>query len=291
MERLKHAPIGLGTSGNRDPNQCTKSVETALSLGYRHVDTAQMYGNERAVGEGIARADVPGEERGSSAASARTAEWRAGNEVTRDQLVVATKVHPDNLAGEDVIETARASLDRLGLDAVDLLYVHWPRAAYDPADTLPAFDQLYEEGLARNVGVSNFTPELLDEARDILDAPIVAHQVELHPLLQQDELRTYAREHDHTIVAYSPIMKGAAGEVPELVAIAEKHGITPTQVCLAWLVGLENVVAIPKATGEAHLRENLAAADVELDEEDFDRIASIEEDRRLVDPDGAPWNR
>ncbi len=268
MERLEHAPIGLGTSGNRDPDQCAKSVETALSLGYRHVDTAQMYGNERAVGKGITRADVP-----------------------RDQLVVATKVHPDNLAGEDVIETTRESIDRLGLDAVDLLYVHWPRAAYNPEDTLPAFDRLYEEGLARNVAVSNFTPELLDEARDILDAPIVANQVELHPLLQQEELRAYAREHDHTVVAYSPIMKGAADEVPELVAIAEKHGVTPTQVCLAWLVGLENVVAIPKATGEAHLRENLAAADVELEADDFERIASIEHERRFVDPADAPWNR
>ncbi|GAA0224518.1 aldo/keto reductase [Halobacterium noricense] len=194
---------GLGTSGNEDPEQCAKTVRTALELGYRHVDTAQMYGNEESVGAGIARADVP-----------------------REDVFLATKVLPDNLAHDDVLETTDESLDRLGTDYVDLLYVHWPMKAYEAEDTLPAFDKIAEAGKARNIAVSNFTPELLDEACEILDTEILANQVEMHPLFQQDDLRTYARKHDITLIAYSPIMQGEAGDVPELRDIAEKHDAT-----------------------------------------------------------------
>ncbi|WP_435156185.1 aldo/keto reductase [Haladaptatus sp. DFWS20] len=256
---------GLGTSGNKDAARCAETVQTALELGYRHVDTAQMYENEEPVGEGIARADVP-----------------------REEVFLATKVLPDNLAHDDVLETTKRSLDRLGTDYVDLLYVHWPMRAYDAENTLPAFDRLAEDGIAKNIAVSNFTPELLDEARDILDTPIVANQVEMHPLLQQDELQTYAREHDTTLVAYAPIMQGTADEVPELRDIAEKHDVTPTQISLAWLAQVENVAPIPKATGEKHLSENLSVP--ELDAQDVEKIETIDREERLVDPDGAAWN-
>ena len=258
---------GLGTSGNTDFEECAETVREAIEMGYRHVDTAQMYDNEEAVGEGIERAGVD-----------------------REEVFVATKILPGNLAPEDVKETIHDSLDRLGLDQVDLLYVHWPMRAYDAETTLPAFDELHEEGLTRHVGVSNFTPELLDEARKILDAPIFAHQVECHPWLQQDELRAYAREHDHHLVAYAPIMQGRADEEPVLVEIAEKHDATPYQVALAWLDSLETVVPIPKGTGD-HVRENWEATGLELDADDRERIAGIETEKRLVDPDGAAWNR
>ncbi|WP_458188917.1 aldo/keto reductase [Haladaptatus sp. NG-WS-4] len=256
---------GLGTSGNSDPEQCAETVETALELGYRHVDTAQMYENEAAVGDGIARADI-----------------------SREDVFLATKVLPDNLAYDDVLETTDESLDRLGVEYVDLLYVHWPMRAYDASDTLPAFDRLYEAGKARNVAVSNFTPDLLDEAREILDAPLVANQVEMHPLLQQDDLQSYADVHDLTLVAYAPIMQGDAGDVPELQTVAAKHGATPAQVSLAWLQQKPNVVPIPKSTGETHLRENLSVP--QLDAEDVAEIDAIDRERRLVDPDEAPWN-
>ncbi|SHL50035.1 2,5-diketo-D-gluconate reductase B [Haladaptatus paucihalophilus DX253] len=256
---------GLGTSGNKDPEQCAETVRTALSLGYRHIDTAQMYDNESGVGDGIAAADVP-----------------------REEVFLATKVLPDNLAHDDVLESTAESLDRLGTDYIDLLYVHWPMKAYDAEDTLPAFDTLYDDGTARNVAVSNFTPELLDEARDLLDAPVVANQVEMHPLLQQDELHEYATEHDITLVAYAPILRGDADDVPELRDIAAKYDATPTQISIAWLQGLENVVPIPKATGESHLRENLSAP--ELADEDMEVIAAIDNEERLIDPDGAAWN-
>ncbi len=261
-------PIGLGTSGNTDPEQCAESVANALEMGYRHVDTAQMYDNERAVGEGIARAEVP-----------------------RGEITLATKVHQKNLAYDDAIHTAHESLDRLGVESVDLLYVHWPTRAYDPEDSLAAFDELYEAGVTENVAVSNFTPELLDEARELLSAPVVANQVELHPLLPQRELREYAVAHDLTLVAYCPVMRGEVEDVPELVEIAETHEATPAQVSLAWIAGLENVVAIPKATGEDHLEENLAAADLDLTDEERAMVDGIDEERRLIDPEEAAWNR
>ncbi|MFB6354773.1 MAG: aldo/keto reductase, partial [Halobacteriales archaeon] len=174
---------------------------------------------------------------------------------------------------------------------LDLLYVHWPIRTYDPAETLPALDELVDDGLVRHVGLSNFEPDQLDVARDVLDAPVYAHQVELHPLLHQDRLRAYAVEHDHWLVAYAPVARGAVADVPELVEIADAHDATPFQVALAWLLSKERVVPIPKATGEAHIRENYAALELELTADELARIDAIEERRRLVDFDAAPWNR
>ncbi len=209
-------------------------------------------------------------------------------DVPREEIFLATKILPDNLAYDDVLETAEESLNKLGTDYVDLLYVHWPMKAYDAENTLPAFDELYDEGKARNVAVSNFTPELVDEARDLLNAPVVANQVEMHPLHQQEELRDYAVDHDMALVAYSPLMRGDVDDVPELQDIAEKHDATPSQISIAWLQGLDNVVPIPKATGKDHLRQNHSVP--ELDAEDMDTIAGIDRGERLIDPDEAAWN-
>jgi 2,5-diketo-D-gluconate reductase B len=149
-------------------------------------------------------------------------------------------------------------------------------------------EELREEGLTRHVGLSNFTPDLLDEARDRLDAPIAAHQVECHPLLPQDELRAYARDHGHALVAYCPLGQAKLSH-PVLESIAEKHDTSVPAVSLAWTLAQEAVVPIPKATGE-HIRENWETRGLELDDEDLDRIAGLEKRRRLVDPDGAAWN-
>jgi len=258
-------PLGLGTSGMDDPEECRESVARALDIGYRHVDTAQMYDNERPVGEGIRRSGVD-----------------------REDIVLATKIHPDNLAYDDAIETATESLDTLGFDTVDLLYVHWPMRAYDPEETLRAMSALQAEGVTRHVGVSNFTPELLDEARELLDAPIAAHQVECHPLLRQETLRERARANDDKLVAYCPLGQASISH-PTLEEIADKHETTAPLVCLAWCLAQEAVVPIPKATGE-HVRENWDAQELSLDQTDLDRIAAIEETERLIDPDGAAWN-
>src|SRR6056297_153512 len=204
--------LGLGTWENDDPAQCTESVANALDAGYRHVDTAQIYGNEAAVGEGIAESDVD-----------------------RDDIFLASKVWIDELAPEDVASSTRESLDKLGVDAVDLMYVHWPAGEYEPAETLPAFAELRDDGLIERIGVSNFEPHHLDAATDALGEAPFANQVEIHPLLRQEELREYADANDVELVAYSPLARGEILDDPAIVDIAEKHGVSAAQVSLAWL--------------------------------------------------------
>ena len=266
VERAKGMPmLGLGTWENEDPEQCTESVRTALETGYRHVDTAQAYGNEESVGEGIERADVP-----------------------REDVFLATKVWISNLGYDDVIHSTTQSLDDLGVESVDLLYTHWPAGEYDPEDTLSAFAELKDRGAIDRIGVSNFEPEHLDTAREVLDEPIFAEQVECHPLLPQDELRGYCDDHDIELVAYSPLARGKVFEIDELSEIAEKHDASEAQVSLAWLRE-KDVTVIPKATSTDHIEDNWASLGVDLDDEDVEKIDGIDSEERQVDPDFAPW--
>ncbi|MEY7849860.1 aldo/keto reductase [Natrarchaeobius sp. A-rgal3] len=258
--------LGLGTWQNEEPEQCVESVRTALEMGYRHVDTAQIYENETAVGEGIERAGVD-----------------------REDVFLATKIWSSNLAPEDVLKTARESLDRLGVEYVDLLYVHWPARAYDPEGTLEAFTELHEEGLIENVGVSNFLPEQLAEAVAVSDVPILANQVELHPLLQQADIREACASHDVEVVAYSPLARGGVFDQPVVQDIADEHDVSEVQVSLAWLRE-KGVTAIPKATSKAHIRDNWESLSLELSADEIDAIDAIETDERQVDPGFAPWN-
>jgi 2,5-diketo-D-gluconate reductase B len=258
--------LGLGTWENTDPEACASAVATALETGYRHVDTAQIYGNETHVGEGLARADVP-----------------------REEIFLATKVWIDHLDREGVIESTEESLDRLGVDSVDLLYVHWPCRTYDPAETLAAFDDLHDRGLTEGIAVSNFEAEQVDEAVERTDAPVVANQIEVHPLLPQEDLVAHCRERGLDVVAYSPLARGAVLDVPAVSRVAEKHGVSEAQVSLAWLRD-RGLAAIPKATSAAHVRDNWRSLDLTLDDEDRERIDSIDRRERTVDPDWAPWN-
>lgn len=258
--------LGLGTWQNTNPEECSDAVRKALEMGYRHVDTAQAYENEEDVGRGIQEADV-----------------------SRDEFFLASKVWITNLSPEDVKSTTEASLDRLGVDSVELMYVHWPSGEYAGEDTLGAFQELVEEGKIESVGISNFTPEQVDEAMDVAGDHIIANQVEMHPLLQQEELLEKCREHDIYLVAYSPLARGEVFDVPELNQIAEKHGVSEAQVSLAWLMQKDNVVAIPKATGEDHIANNFHSLELELDEEDIEKIESIDREERMVDPGFAPW--
>ncbi|MFW5939749.1 MAG: aldo/keto reductase [Halolamina sp.] len=259
--------LGFGTYENDDPAQCVESVNTALDVGYRHVDTAQSYGNEAAVGDGIAASDV-----------------------ARADVFVATKLATENLAYDDAVETARESAERLGVDTIDLLYVHWPINSYDPEGTIEALNDLHEDGVIDAVGLSNFRIDQLNAAMERLDPPLAAHQVECHPMLPQDDLRAHAVDHDYALVAYCPIARNQVAEIDVIRDVAAKHDASPAQVSLAWLLSKENVVAIPKATGEAHIRDNWGARDLDLDEEDLAAIDGIEERRRIVDFDAAPWN-
>lgn len=247
-------PVGLGTMGVDDP----AVVETALDVGYRHLDTARIYDNEAVVGTGLAASDVP-----------------------RESVTVATKLWVDDLAAADVRDATEESAARLGVDTVDLLYVHRPRGPYEPAETLPALDALVEDGLVTHVGVSNFTVEQLRTARDHLDAPIAAHQVERHPLFVRDDLLADARDHGYPLVAYSPLAGGRVRDRPEVRAVAERHDTTPEAVAVAWLTGTDGVVTIPKASSRAHLEANMAAASLELGEDDRAEIESVADEREL----------
>jgi len=256
--------LGLGTWQNADHDQCVDSVRTALEVGYRHVDTAQAYGNEAAVGDGIAAADVD-----------------------REDVFLATKVWKDRLGHRDVVESTADSLDRLGVESLDLLYVHWPADAYDPEATLSAFEELHEDGRIDRIGVSNFEPGHLEDARDAIDAPIVANQVEMHPLLQQEPLREYCADADIELVAYSPLARGEVFEVDVLTDIAAAHDVSAAQVSLAWLRA-KGVTAIPKATGEAHIRDNWASLDLELTDAEVARIDALDREDRRIHPDFGP---
>nr|WP_044951177.1 aldo/keto reductase [Halorhabdus tiamatea] len=256
--------LGLGTWENEDPEQCADSVATALEMGYRHVDTAKAYHNEDAVGDGIAAADVP-----------------------REDVFVATKVWAGDLAYDDVIESAERSADRLGVETIDLLYIHWPSHAYEPEETLPAFDELVDRGVIDRVGVSNFTPDQIERARDVLESPLYANQVEMHPYLEQAELRAFAAETDLNLVAYSPLGRGTVLDDETLAEIAEKHDASVAQVSLAWLRE-KGVTAIPKATSEAHIRDNFESVGLDLDAEDVATIDDIDRTDRQIHPDWAP---
>ncbi|WP_144924997.1 aldo/keto reductase [Halorubrum salsamenti] len=256
--------LGLGTWENDDPSQCADSVKTALEAGYRHVDTAQIYGNEAAVGKGVTAADVD-----------------------RDDVFLATKVWIDSLAPEDVAASTRESLQKLDTGYVDLLYVHWPAGEYDPEETLPAFAELRDDGLIDRIGVSNFEPHHLDAATDALGEAPFANQVECHPLLRQAELREYADANDVELVGYSPLARGKILDDPTIADIAEKHGVSAAQVSLAWLRA-KGVTAIPKATGEDHLRDNLASLGLELDDEDVETIDTLGRTDRQLNPDFGP---
>jgi diketogulonate reductase-like aldo/keto reductase len=256
--------LGLGTWQNDDPERCAETVRTALEMGYRHVDTAQVYGNERAVGEGIEAADVD-----------------------REEVFLATKVWIDRLGRDDVLESVAESLDRLDTDYLDLLYVHWPAGDYDPEATLGAFEDLRDDGRIERVGVSNFEPYHLETAREVLDGPVFANQVEMHPLLQQRDLREYCEAEGLELVAYSPLARGEVFGVDRLSEIADDHGVSEAQVALAWLRE-KGVAAIPKATGEEHLRGNLASLELSLSEEEVERIDDLDRGDRQIYPEFAP---
>jgi 2,5-diketo-D-gluconate reductase B len=259
--------IGLGTWENTNPEECASSVSAALSLGYTFIDTAQIYRNEKYVGTGIAKAGI-----------------------AREELTVATKVWVSNLTPSKVIKSTEESLKKLGLDYIDILYVHWPAGSYNAEKTLPAFSELADQGKIKHIAVSNFTVPLLEEAVDICDKPILANQVEMHPLLKQEDMVHFTKTHNMFLIAYSPLARGYILTVPEIDEIAQKHGVSKAQVSLAWLLTHDHVIPVPKATSRRHIESNLQALQVALDKEDIEKIESMTTEKRFVDPKWAPWH-
>lgn len=249
--------------------ECVDAVSAALEAGYRHVDTAAGYENEREVGEAIRRSGLP-----------------------RDDIFVTTKIKPWDLAEGDMQRAAAASLKELGLDYVDLILIHWPSRSLPAADTIRSLNDVKRCGIARHIGVSNFTTKLLDEAWAATEEPIAVIQCEFHPYLSQDKVIAACRARGMAFTAYSPIGQGDVLSDPVVGEIAARLERTPAQVVLRWLIQ-QGVVAIPKSASPDRIRENLAVFDFALAPKDMAAIAALARpDGRLVrDPDLAPaWD-
>jgi 2,5-diketo-D-gluconate reductase B len=245
---------------------CSDGVADALAAGYRHVDTAAVYGNEAEVGSGM----------------------RASG-VDRGEVWLTTKVWPDDLEADRVRASLERSLRALGSDYVDLYLIHWPNPRVPLAATLEAMSALRDEGRTRETGVSNFTSTQFREALEL--APVLVNQVEYHPFLDQSAVLDVCREYDAELTAYRPLFKGEALENPVIVEIAAAHGATPAQVTLAWLIGQERVSAVPKASSPERRRENLGALELELTAEERARIDALPKDRRAVETQWSPdWD-
>lgn len=259
--------IGLGT-WQLTGETGAAAVASALSAGYRHIDTAAMYGNEVEVGQGL----------------------RAGG-VAREQIFVTTKVQPGDIDDGPLQKSAEASLKRLGLDQVDLLLIHWPNPAIPLARSIRALNEAKARGLAKHIGVSNFPVALLDEAVALSAEPLVANQCEHHPMLDQSKVRAACRKHGIAFVAYTPIGRGVLPDVPALSGPAARHGKTPQQVVLRWHVQQGNV-AIPRSSNAGRIAQNFAIWDFTLSEAEMAAISAMARpDGRKVKPDWAPvWD-
>jgi len=259
--------VGLGTWDLRG-KVCTRMVDEAIRLGYRHIDTAAMYGNEAAVGEGL----------------------RASG-VKRDEVFITTKVWQSDLRAKDFEWSARASLANLKLDTVDLLLIHWPNPSVPLKETIGALCKMKREGVARHVGISNFTVALIEEAVKLSTEPLVCNQVECHPFLDQSKVIAVTRKRGMAVVAYSPIARGQAKGDALLAKIGKAHGKTATQVCLRYLVQ-QRIVVIPRTSKSERLKENFSIFDFELSAAEMQEIFSLAHPSgRIVEWGGAPtWD-
>lgn len=257
--------IGLGT-WELEGDTCADAVETALRLGYRHIDTAQAYGNEDRVGEGLARSDVD-----------------------RDDVWVTTKVWNSQVERDRVIASADRSLERLGLDHVDLLLLHWPVEMDRLEDTLEQMQSLVDAGKVRHIGVSNFTADQVRRAAKVTD--VFCNQVEYHAMLDQSAVREACADVGARVVAYSPLARGDLLRDPVVTNVAGARSTGPAQIALRWLLD-QDVVVIPKASSEAHLAANLEALSMPpLEPEDTAALDQLPKDRRVIDPPFAPdWD-
>ena len=259
--------IGLGTWELRG-RTCARLVEQALRLGYRHIDTAQVYENEREVGEAV----------------------RASG-VRRDEIFLTTKVWTTHFKPNDLERSAKESLARLRLNEIDLLLLHWPNPQVPLAETLGALARVKQSGLARHIGVSNFTVALIDRAVAACPEPLVCDQVEFHPYLDQAKVRDASVRHGMAVVAYSPLAKGRIRNDRALLRIGDRYRKTAAQVCLRWLVQ-QNVAAIPRTSKLERLSENIEIFDFELSSEDMGQISGMGSvNGRLTDYGFAPkWD-
>ncbi len=241
--------VGLGTWTLRG-RECSRLVEQAIRIGYRHIDSAQMYDNEREVGEGV----------------------RASGK--RNEVMVTTKVQPTQLAPHDLERSVKESLAQLRLDHIDLLLIHWPNPRVPLGETLGAMARMKQAGYARQIGVSNFTVALLAEANKITSEPLVCNQIECHPYLDQDKVIAACRKHGMAVVAYSPIARAQAKGDELLARIGKAHGKSAAQACLRWLTQ-QGIAVIPRTSKVERLEENFNIFDFDLSDVEMKQIAGL----------------
>jgi diketogulonate reductase-like aldo/keto reductase len=263
--------IGLGTMTLKG-EVCVEAVKTALRLGYRHIDTAERYGNETEVGEGLAQGmHTAGLERG--------------------EVFVTTKVYHDQLAAADFQRSFDASLQKLKLPFVDLLLIHWPNPNVPLAETLGVLCQAKRDGRTRHVGVANFTTSLLQEAVTLASEPLVTNQIEVHPFLDQDKVLAACRRYGLSVTAYCPLARGKVPGNEVLERTGKVHGKSASQVALRYLVQ-QGIIPIPRTANPDHLAANLAVFDFKLSDAEMAEIGKLKRgDARVVNPPHAPkWD-
>lgn len=248
--------VGLGT-WELTGAPCERAVKEGIQLGYRHIDTAEMYGNEAEIGKAI---------RG----------------IERERLFITSKVRSASLDTYDVIRACNQSLDRLATDYLDLYLVHWPNDAIPLDRTMEGMQRLLADGKIKSVGVSNFDVGRLERAMDASDVPICNDQVEYHPLRPRDEIPRFCRDHGVALTAYCPLARGKVLRDETLQRIGRRHGKSPAQVSLLWLLK-KGAVVIPKASSIEHLKSNAELDGWDLSSEDMESIDTLRRSEKLVD--------
>lgn len=269
VQGKKVPALGYGTWELRGKD-CVSGVEKALEIGYRHIDTAQIYENESEVGAGISASGLK-----------------------RDDIFLTTKVWINKLKDGVLQKSVDESLKKLKVDHIDLLLIHWPTADVPFAEQLKALQSVQAAGKTKLIGISNFTVAQMKEVVEKIGAKVATNQVEYHPYLSQKPVLDYIHAHDMFLTAYSPLARGKVRDDAVIVGIAKKHGKTVGQVTLRWLVQQERVAAIPKAASEKHIRENFEIFDFKLDDSEMKEISALARpDGRIVDPPFAPkWDQ
>lgn len=255
---MKMPVIGLGTWNLRG-KECFEATISALEIGYRHIDTAEMYENESEIGDAITQSLVP-----------------------RSEIFLTTKVWSNHLQYQDVIRSLESSLKKLKTDYVDLYLIHWPNPNIPLSDTFKAMSYLKNKGMLKFIGVSNFDKDLLLKAQQISSLPIMNVQVEYHPFLDQNSILSYCQKNNISLTAYCPLARGRDLNNPTLEKIANKYNKTVPQVMLRWLIQQKNVVAIPKAKSAEHQRINFEIFDFQLSPEEMNTIFQLNRGQRLV---------
>jgi len=257
--------VGFGTF-RLEGKDCEKAVQSALSVGYRHLDTARIYGNEESVGKALNESTVD-----------------------RKEVFLTSKVWYEDLKAEDIRAQAEASLKALDTDYLDLFLIHWPNPEIPVEESIEALQKLREDELIREFGVSNFPSKLLGRALECGD--VFCNQVEYHPFLSQESVLKVGRDAGVLVTAYSPLAQGEAVGYEELESLGRKYDKSSEQIAIRWLIEQDNVVAIPRSSRAEHIESNFDVFDFSLDEEDRQKIGHLRKDLRKISPDFAPeWD-